>query len=65
MTVNKNIQQIVEPVTEYEKSRKFMNFYQSAISKNTKVWASSGDVEWPKVYICVGFGVYWHEARMR
>ena len=37
MTVNKNIQQIVEVVQDHEKSQRFMNFYQKALTNNKKV----------------------------
>ena len=42
MSINKNIQQIVEVIHEHEKNRKFMNFYQTAVSKNTKVTPKTG-----------------------
>ena len=37
MTVNKNITQVVEVVDDYQKQRKFMDFYMQALHANRKV----------------------------
>ena len=64
MSINKNIQQIVEVIHEHEKNRKFMNFYQTAVSKNTKVTPKTGFFQ-KKPFLtglCLGACFYRHKA---